>query len=226
MNHAPRVLLVTRRFWPLSGDVPWRWLALATAMRAANWQVEVVTAQWHSSWPVRVDLREFPVSRIYPSPTTPFRMRRAMRCLLEWTLAAASPASKAGAEPRRAVDLILVDAADDEATALLDHARSLPPIAVRYESIEAIGSLSQRQRQRALSNCQRAHRVIVASEYARRELVAGGIRAANVSLVYDARWRKCRAIRSRSLQRVEPWQILTTSCFCAVTIAYVCAWLT
>ncbi len=80
----------------------------------------------------------------------------------------------------------MVDAADDEATALLDHAKELPPIVVRYESFETIGPLSQRQRQRSLSNCQRAHRIFVSSEHARRELIAGGIRATNVHLIADA----------------------------------------
>ncbi len=106
MNHAPRVQLVTRRFWPLAGDVPWRWLAVATAMRTAGWHVEVITALWHSSWPARVELREFPVQRVFPSPTTPFRMRRAMRNLVEWSIAAARSAASEG----RPIDFILVDA--------------------------------------------------------------------------------------------------------------------
>ena len=182
MSTVPRVQLVTRRFWPLAGDVAWRWLALATAMRTSGWQVEVVTAQWHSTWPARVELREFPVQRIFPSPTTPFRMRRAMRNLVEWLLARQQLVTEQGG----AIDYIMVDASEDEATALLDHARELPPIVVRYESITAIGPLSQRQRQRSLSNCQRAHRVVVASEHARRELIAGGIRPNNVCLIYDA----------------------------------------
>ncbi len=165
------------------------------------------------------DLREFPVSRIYPSPTTPsLRMRAARHALLVgWTLAAASTASKAGAgaSAERSI-LILVDAAEyDEATALLDHARSLPPPrSPLYESIEAIGSLSQRQRQRALSNCQRAHRVIVASEYARSRdwwLVVFARPMSAWSMM--RRWRKCRAIRQSVVQRVEPCRYSTTSCF-------------
>lgn len=177
-----RVQLVARRFWPLAGDVAWRWLALATAMRSEGWQVDVVTALWHSSWPAHVHLREFPVHRVFPSPTTPFRMRRAMRNLVEWSTTAAK---RATAE-NRPIDYILVDAAEDEASALLDHAKELPPIVVRYESMETIGPLSQRQRQRSLSNCQRAHGIVVACEHARRELIAGGIRPDRVHLIYDA----------------------------------------
>ena len=179
---GPRVQMVTRRFWPLAGDVPWRWLSVATALRTSGWQVEVVSAQWHSNWPEHVDLREFPVHRIYPSPTTPFRMRRAMRCLVEWSIAN----HKQAIQQSRPIDYVLVDAGEDEASALLDHAKELPPIVVRYDSIETIGPLSQRQRQRALSNCQRAHRIMVPNEHARRELIANGIRPTQVYLIYDA----------------------------------------
>lgn len=181
-----RVQIVTRRFWPLSGDVPWRWLALATAMRVKGWQVEVITAQWHSKWPEHVELREFPVHRIYPSPTTPFRMRRALRNLVEQSIASHQHAT----DQHKPIDFLLADAGDDETTALLDHAKELPPIVVRYESIESLGPLSQRYRQRILSNCQRAHRIFVASEHARRELIAGGIKPTNVQLIYDAPLQK------------------------------------
>lgn len=182
MTNAPRVQLVTRRFWPLSGDVPWRWLALATAMRTNGWQVEVVTALWHSSWPEHVELREFPVQRVYLSPTTPFRMRRAMRALVDWSIDQHQRAK----EQSRPIDFMLVDAGEDEASALLDHAKELPPIVVRYESLDSIGPLSARQRQRSLSNCQRSHCVLVASEHARRELIAAGIPPNKVQLIYDA----------------------------------------
>lgn len=181
-TNAPRVQLVTRRFWPLSGDVAWRWLALASAMRASGWHVEVITALWHSSWPAHVELREFPVQRIYPSPTTPFRMRRALRRLVDWSIEQHAKAI----EESKPIDFLMADASEEEATALLDHAKELPPIVIRYESLEAVGPLSTRLRQRALSNCHRAHRVVVACEHARRELIASGMRSEAVQLIYDA----------------------------------------
>lgn len=135
LSSQPRVQLVTRRFWPLSGDSAWRWLAVATAMRSAGWQVEVITALWHSAWPERVELREFAVHRAFVSPTTPFRMRRAMRQLLDYTMAS----HKQAAAANRPINLVMVDAADDEASALLDYAKELPPVVVRYESIDLSG---------------------------------------------------------------------------------------
>ncbi len=186
MNDAPRVLLVTRRFWPLAGDVPWRWLALATALRTHGYNVEVVSALWHSSWPVHVELREFPVHRIFPSPTTPFRMRRAMRNLVDWI----GTASRRAQEQNQPIQLVMADAGDDEATSLLDHHKELPPIAIRYESVDSIGPQSDRYRERSLSNCQRAHRVLVASEHARRELIATGIKPGKIVLMYDAPLQK------------------------------------
>ncbi|MCC6508016.1 MAG: hypothetical protein IT423_02840, partial [Pirellulaceae bacterium] len=115
MNSVPRVLLVTRRFWPLAGDNAWRLLALATEMRHAGWHVEVVTALWHSAWPKRVQLREFDVQRIGPSPTTPFRTRRYTRAVWEWIAEAHQAAGRQG----HPIDLVLIDSTEDETPALL-----------------------------------------------------------------------------------------------------------
>ena len=79
-----RVVLVTRRFWPLVGGAEMVMANLAEAMRQLGAETQIVTAQWERTWPTEVIHREAPVHRI-PQP-----QRRAwgtfvyMRGLTRW----------------------------------------------------------------------------------------------------------------------------------------------
>lgn len=63
-----RLLLVTRRFWPLVGDAATAMAGLAHEFRRSGAQVTVWTAQWEPNWPRAIDHGGVPVVRIPYSP--------------------------------------------------------------------------------------------------------------------------------------------------------------
>lgn len=175
MISAPRVLFVTRRFWPLANDNVSRWLSLADALRNAGWQVQLLTAQWHSAWPEQVVLRDIRVNRIGPSPTTPFRAKRYARSVSDWLARNAS-----------AFDCIVIDSSEEEVLTLTAHpCKELPPVIVRYDCYEGVGPLVERQRARGHTACQQAALVVVPHEHARRQLVAASVPNGRIVYVPD-----------------------------------------
>lgn len=189
MNAAPRVLFVTRRFWPMANDHVWRVLNLAATLRIAGWQPQVLTAQWHSAWPAEVALRDFHVDRLGPSPLTPFRSRRYARAVSDWI-----------AQRGSNFDCIVVDAAEEEALALTTHpASDLPPIVVRYDTPES-GALQERLQSRMVAACRQATLAVVPHEAARRELASHGVPLERIALLPDGPFSKVArddATRSR-----------------------------
>lgn len=175
MIAAPRVLFVTRRFWPLANDNMWRVLSLAGALQTAGWQAQILTAQWHSAWPEQVELRDLHVHRLPPSPSTPFRSRRYTRLLCDWI-----------AHHESLFDCVVVDAVEDDALALTARASSdSPPVIVRFDAALSGGPLRERLHQRVVSACRQAAHVVVPHDHARRELVGAGVPLNKISVVPD-----------------------------------------
>lgn len=191
MNAAPRVLFVMRRFWPLANDNVWRVLGLAAALRAAGWQPQVLTAQWHSAWPAQIELHDFRVHRIGPSPLTPFRSRRYTRAVSDWL-----------AQRGSQFDCIVIDAAEEEALSLSSHSASdLPPVFVRYETSESIAMLQERLHARMVSVCRQAALAVVPHEAGRRELASFGVPIERIAILPDGPYSNVprdEAARSRA----------------------------
>jgi glycosyltransferase involved in cell wall biosynthesis len=192
MIAPPRVLFVTRRFWPLANDNVCRLISLADALQSAGWEVQVLTAQWHSAWPEQVALRDWRVQRVGPSPSTPFRAKRYARAVGDWL-----------AKHACTFDCLVTDSHEEEALTLTGHpCKELPPVIVRHDICEGVGPLAERQRARALIACKQAAYVIVPHEHARRELVSAGLSADHVLHVHDGPFPKiARDDLSRSQAR-------------------------
>ncbi len=124
---APRLLVVTRRFWPSSSDSTQRLISWTRSLQARGANVSILTASWHSSWSTRVDFREMPVHRLEYAPTNPMRTARYSRSLTDWL-------TKNCAN----FDLIYCDAADLEAHIVLSQVPGLrrPPVIVRFDPLE------------------------------------------------------------------------------------------
>lgn len=175
MTPAPRVLFVTRRFWPIANDNVWRLLSLAVALRNAGWEPHILTAQWHSAWPQKIILRDIEVHRVGPSPSTPFRSRRYTRSLCDWI-----------AKRTSHFDCIIVDALEEDAVGLTSpKSIDWPPIIARYDALENGRPLAQRPGSRVATVCQCAAQVLVPHEHARRELVASDVSENHVVYVPD-----------------------------------------
>jgi glycosyltransferase involved in cell wall biosynthesis len=68
--HRPRILLVSRRLWPLVGETEMGLLQLATDLRDAGALPTLLTVRWETQWAERSTLRGIPIVRL-PWPTTP-----------------------------------------------------------------------------------------------------------------------------------------------------------
>lgn len=79
-----RVVLVTRRFWPLVGGAEMVMANLAVAMRSLGAETRIVTAQWERNWPSDVVHRETPIHRIAQSQRRGWGTFGYMRGLTRW----------------------------------------------------------------------------------------------------------------------------------------------
>ena len=79
-----RVILVTRRFWPLVGGAEMVMANLAVAMRTLGAETKIVTAQWERNWPSDVVHRETPIHRIAQSHRRGWGTFVYMRGLTRW----------------------------------------------------------------------------------------------------------------------------------------------
>jgi glycosyltransferase involved in cell wall biosynthesis len=127
MSGAPRVLIVSRRFWPSCTDSTQRLMNLACGLQSDGASLSVLTAKWHASWSSRIDVREIPVFRFEAAPTNPLRTSRYCRALADWFH------SKLGQ-----FDVVYCDAADLEAQVLLTQvvASQRPPCIIRFDPLE------------------------------------------------------------------------------------------
>lgn len=80
----PRVLFITRRFWPLVGGAETMIANLSAALAAQGAQPLVLTARWESSWPAEITHRGVRVVRLAHPPLRIWGTLRYMRHLADW----------------------------------------------------------------------------------------------------------------------------------------------
>ena len=81
-----RIVILTRRFWPLSGPGQQFVADVAGAFAEKGHDVSVVTAAWQKEWPTECSFREFRLLRVprpAPGPWGTFRFQRPMLRALE-----------------------------------------------------------------------------------------------------------------------------------------------
>lgn len=179
MTSEPRVLIVTRRYWPLANDAAYRLLHWAGALTRQGYQVTILTARWQMHWPARFTCREIPVVRIEPAPTSPFRVGRYAREVTRWVVG-----------HRERFDTIYCDSTDAECQALLaqGEVQPLPPIVVRFDPTEFLQPYSPDAAtpKRALLVCKRAHAIVVPRPSAQQRLVTAGVADQRIARIADA----------------------------------------
>ena len=85
MSNGLTIVIVARRFWPISGPTETSIGFLASALAAAGHDVHVVTNRWHKHWPAEITWRNIQVTRIpkpRPAPWGPYRHERILARLL------------------------------------------------------------------------------------------------------------------------------------------------
>jgi glycosyltransferase involved in cell wall biosynthesis len=194
MNPAPRVLIVSRRFWPTSSDGTQRLLSLTSSLAAAGAQLSVLTARWHASWSSRIDFREMPVHRFEIAPTNPLRNARYSRGLAEWFTRNANQ-----------YDLVYCDAAELEAQILtsLQSGNQRLPVLVRFDPNELIeGSESRWQPgQKTIEACRRATNVVAPRSDAVQRLKSMGIADDKIIRIPDSTSPLTRSDATRAAAR-------------------------
>ena len=162
-----RVVIVTRRFWPLVGG-PEKVLAnLAVELTARGCPTTVLTARWQPKWPAEIVLRGVPVIRLSPPAEHGRRSLRSLRPLIGWLRA-----------NRQRYDLLYVSQLKQEAYAAMRAVGRQTPVVLRAERLGPGGDC-QWQRDvfcggRIAGQCRRAAAVIAPGAEIEQELLAAG----------------------------------------------------
>ncbi|MCE9547626.1 MAG: glycosyltransferase family 4 protein [Planctomycetia bacterium] len=174
---APRVLLISRRFWPLVGGAESMVAALATELRRQQAQPSIVTARWQPDWPAEIVHRGVHVTRLPNPALRGWGTLRYMLSLGRWML------SHAGQFDVAYVSMLKHDAY----AALAARQRGGWPVVLRAEGGGATGDCAwQREAnfgRRIARQCHGADAIVAPSIAIRDELLAAGYPPQRVHLI-------------------------------------------
>ena len=160
---ALRIVLITRRYWPLVGSAESFMMHFADGLRAQGHQVQILTAQWENHWPDQVMLREVPITRL-PHPAVPgWRTFRYLRSLARWL--------RTNAEH---FDLVYVAGLRYDAYAAIGALQGLRPVVLRAEGCGESGDCEWHRQarfgNRIRHRCMNADGIVTPSVAVRDEL--------------------------------------------------------
>lgn len=164
----PRLVLVTRRFWPLVGGAEAMMAALAAAFRERGSPTSILTAQWQRDWPACVEHHGVHVERL-PQPSTRWLGTwRYMRALADRLQARQGE-----------YDLVYVSMLKHDAYAAIGATRRAKvPVVLRAEGAGATGDvhwqLEANFGRRIKRRTMRAAALVAPSPAIERELIAAG----------------------------------------------------
>lgn len=164
----PRVVLVTRRFWPLVGGAEIMAARLAAGLHARGVATTILTARWQPGWPAEIEHHGVRVIRLTNPQTRVWGTWRYMRAVDHWL-----------AKHRSAFDLVYVSMLKHDAYAAVSAGRRHHfPVVLRAEGagltgdchwqLEANFGLPIKRR------CQRADAFVAPSPAIERELIVAG----------------------------------------------------
>ena len=161
----PRVLFVTRQFWPLVGGAEKHIAALASALVARGGQATIVTARWQKDWPEAIEHQGVRVIRL-PQPRWRFIGTICYtRALRGWIRAHAHE-----------FDLVYVSMLKDSASIATNEAlRADLPVVLRATSQGPLGDIAWQQqgpRRRGIAEiCESADAFVAPSPAIEQELI-------------------------------------------------------
>ncbi len=175
-----RLLIVTRKFWPISGPAESEVGDLACGLKSLGHQVEVVTARWGKNWPARFVIREIPVHRITRPTTGPwgsFRFQRALTRFIAQSFDEAKP-----------IDGIIVFGLGQESEHILRwlQARNAPTkVVVRVNpDINPYRQWSHNSIRRTLFVLDQVDGIAADSEWTKHQLVGFNVNSKNIHVIY------------------------------------------
>jgi len=162
-----RLVLVTRRFWPLMGRAGKATAHLAVELASRGVDVTVLTARWHPLWPARITCGGVPVVRLDHPPGQGRNANRYMKSVAHWLR-----------ENQDRYDLVCVSMLEHEAFAALKAVRRGVPVVLRAEAAGRHGDcyrqLETRGGRRIKQVCMKADALVGPSRAIERELIAAG----------------------------------------------------
>lgn len=167
---TPRLVLVTRRFWPLVGGAEVVMARLAAGLRARGAEVTLLTAHWQNEWPREIEHHGVRVARL-PNPAgRVWGTLRYMQSVAGWLR-----------RNRSRFDLVYVSMLKHDAyAAITEGQRGAFPVALRAEGAGLTGDchwqLQARCGARIKRRCLRADALLAPSRAIERELIAAGYR--------------------------------------------------
>ncbi len=172
-----RLVLVTRKFWPLVGDAEAVMANLADQLRRLGVHVTVVTPQWDRTWPRQMVYREVPVTLLPHAPRRGWGTLRYMYALSRWLRQYESE-----------FDLVCVSLLQHDAYATLGALRHTPvPVVLRCESGGHSGDCHWQETvafgSRIKSRCQLANAFIAPTAFIADELRGAGYPAELTSTI-------------------------------------------
>lgn len=175
----PRILIVSRRFWPQVGATE-RALGRLVWGLGERLDITVVTAFAHPNWPRRLDYGPARIERIYKTPVGWFSMRGAMRTLGRYI-----------ADSQPSFDLVYVLRLREEAAAVIKAVGEQLPVVLRAEYSGPRGDccrlIERRGGETIRRQCAKATRIIATSPSVADETAAAGMpRSRIVEISCDA----------------------------------------
>lgn len=162
-----RLVVVTRRFWPLLDEAEGWLTTLVVELVRAGVQVTVITARWDSDWPYQIDFQGATVIRLPFSNRRGWGTLRYMRALTHWLR---------GHEDQ--FDLVYISGLRHDAYAALSAAHGEIPMVLRVDRVGLTGEchwqLDAAFGGRIKKRCFQATAFVAAGAPAERELIAAG----------------------------------------------------
>lgn len=162
-----RLVLISRRFWPLVDRGAGVMAHLASEFVARAVDVTLLTARWHSRWPAEITVRGVPVVRLAKPPGRWRDTNRYMRSIARWLR-----------RNRGRFDLVCVSRLRCEAYAALKAVGKDVPVVLRAERAgrwgDCVWQLEASGGRRIKQECIKAGALVGPSRAIERELIAAG----------------------------------------------------
>lgn len=162
-----RLVLVTRRFWPLVGGAERIMASLAAELASRDLDVTLLTARWQPQWPAELTYRGVSVIRLPNSPQRFWGTLEYMRALMRWLRE----------NPDR-YDLVYVSMLKHDAYTALGAVGARVPVVLRAEGAGHSGDCHWQETANfgrwIRHRCQKAAAVVAPSRAIEAELVAAG----------------------------------------------------
>ena len=164
----PRVVLVTRRFWPLVGGAEIMAARLGIGLHAQGAATTILTARWQTDWPAEIEHHGVRVIRLPNPRTRGWGTWRYMQAVARWLR-----------HHRASFDLAYVSMLKHDAYAAITAARGGRfPVVLRAEGAGLTGDchwqLEANCGLHIKRRCQRADALVAPSLAIERELIAAG----------------------------------------------------